>query len=77
MIENEVQTMRAVKHPNCVGLFDVFDTKDELFLVMELVEGGDLFDRIVEKGKYPESDAVRAPAHTLLLCRTAINVKCK
>jgi tRNA A-37 threonylcarbamoyl transferase component Bud32 len=59
MIENEVNTMRAVKHPNCVRLYDVFDTEDELFLVMEMVKGGDLFDRIVEKQKYPESDAVR------------------
>lgn len=59
MIENEVNTMRQVKHPNCVRLYDVFDTKDELFLVMEMVKGGDLFDRIVEKQKYPESDAVR------------------
>lgn len=59
MIENEVKTMRAIKHPNCVNLYDVYDTPDELFLVMELVEGGDLFDRIVEKGKYQESDAIR------------------
>ena len=59
MIENEVQTMKSVKHPNCVGLYDVYDTKEELFLVMELVSGGDLFDRIVEKSKYKESDAVR------------------
>jgi len=59
MIENEVRTMQVIRHPNCVALYDVFDTEDELFLVMELVEGGDLFDRIVEKGKYAESDAVR------------------
>merc|ERR1712216_861219 len=48
-----------VNHPNCVRLYDVFDTEEELFLVMELVIGCDLFDRIVEKQKYPESDAVR------------------
>ena len=59
MIENEVRTMQVIRHPNCVALYDVFDTEDELFLVMELVEGGDLFDRIVDKGKYAESDAVR------------------
>ena len=59
MIENEVRTMQVIRHANCVALYDVFDTAEELFLVMELVEGGDLFDRIVEKGKYAESDAVR------------------
>lgn len=59
MIENEVMTMRKIQHPNCVRLYDVIDTQKELFLVMELIPGGDLFDRIVEKGKYAEKDAVR------------------
>eukprot|EP00039_Didymoeca_costata_P012142 m.173781 g.173781 ORF g.173781 m.173781 type:complete len:573 (-) comp15394_c2_seq1:70-1788(-) len=57
MIENEVKTMRTIDHPNCVALIDVYDTPEELFLVLELVEGGDLFDRIVEKGKYEEPAA--------------------
>lgn len=57
MIENEVKTMRSLNHPNCVGLYDVYDTKSELYLVMEHVTGGDLFDRIVARGKYPEAEA--------------------
>jgi len=57
MIENEVKSMRAIKHPHCVELFDVIDTKDEIYLVMELVPGGDLFDRIVDHGKFDEIGA--------------------
>lgn len=57
MIENEVKSMRSINHPNCVRLYDVIDTKEEIFLVMELVPGGDLFDRIVDHGKYSEVDA--------------------
>jgi serine/threonine protein kinase len=37
MIENEVSILRKVDHPNIILLVDEFDTKDELFLVMELV----------------------------------------
>ena len=61
MIENEVMTMRNIQHPNCVRLYDVIDTQKELFLVMELIPGGDLFDRIVALagGKYAETDAIR------------------
>lgn len=57
MIENEVKTMRAIKHANCVALYDVIDTEEHLYLVMELVTGGDLFDRIIQKGRYPEAEA--------------------
>ena len=50
MVESEVATMRAIDHENCIKLFDVLETVKELYLVMELVDGGDLFDRIVERG---------------------------
>ena len=58
MVENEVRVMRMLEHPNIIKLIDVFDTPATLCLVLELVEGGDLFDRIVSKGKYSEPDAI-------------------
>lgn len=57
MIENEVSILRKVDHPNIILLKDEFDTKDELYLVMELVRGGDLFDAISTATKYTEKDA--------------------
>ena len=45
----EVFTLRSLKHPNIVQLFDVFHSSDSLFIVMELVIGIDLFDLIVAK----------------------------
>ncbi|CAE8619425.1 unnamed protein product, partial [Polarella glacialis] len=39
------------------SLFDVFETKDRLYLVMELVEGGELFEDIVSHGCLTESEA--------------------
>ncbi|KAK3577896.1 hypothetical protein CHS0354_008290 [Potamilus streckersoni] len=56
-LENEIHVLRRLKHPNIVQLLDVFEDKNYVYLVMELVTGGELFDRIVEKGSYTEKDA--------------------
>ncbi|XP_035723152.1 calcium/calmodulin-dependent protein kinase type 1-like isoform X1 [Vespa mandarinia] len=44
-------------HPNIVQLLETYEDKIKVYLVMELVTGGELFDRIVEKGSYTEKDA--------------------
>lgn len=57
IIENEVAILRRVNHPNIILLVEEFDTKDSLYLVMEYVKGGDLFDDIALSTKYTERDA--------------------
>lgn len=57
MIENEVAILRSIQHPNIIQLVAEHDTPTELYLVMELVKGGDLFDAISKAVKFPESDA--------------------
>ncbi|XP_045903426.1 serine/threonine-protein kinase DCLK2 isoform X2 [Micropterus dolomieu] len=57
LIENEVAVLRKVKHPNIIMLMEEVDTSSELYLVMELVKGGDLFDAITSSAKYTERDA--------------------
>ncbi|TTE36937.1 Serine/threonine-protein kinase DCLK1 [Bagarius yarrelli] len=57
MIQNEVAILRKVKHPNIVLLIEEIDTYNELYLVMELIKGGDLFDAITSATRYTESDA--------------------
>ncbi|XP_034044273.1 serine/threonine-protein kinase DCLK2 isoform X2 [Thalassophryne amazonica] len=57
LIENEVSVLRKVKHPNIIMLIEEVDTPTELYLVMELVKGGDLFDAITSSAKYTESNA--------------------
>ncbi|XP_014022227.1 calcium/calmodulin-dependent protein kinase type 1 isoform X1 [Salmo salar] len=56
-IENEIAVLHKLKHANIVSLEDIFESKSHLYLVMQLVSGGELFDRIVEKGFYTEKDA--------------------
>ncbi|XP_064486717.1 calcium/calmodulin-dependent protein kinase type 1-like [Ornithodoros turicata] len=56
-LENEIKVLRRLKHPNIVQLLETYEDKSKVYLVMELVTGGELFDRIVEKGSYTEKDA--------------------
>ncbi|GAU43644.1 hypothetical protein TSUD_24130 [Trifolium subterraneum] len=57
-VRREVEIMRHLpKHPNIVTLKDTYEDDDDVHLVMELCEGGELFDRIVAKGHYTERAA--------------------
>uniref|UniRef100_A0A8C6V7N8 Protein kinase domain-containing protein n=1 Tax=Naja naja TaxID=35670 RepID=A0A8C6V7N8_NAJNA len=56
-IENEIAVLHKIKHPNIVALDDIYESGGHLYLIMQLVSGGELFDRIVEKGFYTERDA--------------------
>ncbi|KAK0078659.1 hypothetical protein PV325_002224 [Microctonus aethiopoides] len=57
MLASEVAILRQVCHPNIISLIDEQETTDQLFLVMELVKGGDLFDAITTVTKFPEIEA--------------------
>ncbi|CAO3615527.1 unnamed protein product [Cunninghamella echinulata] len=59
MIRNEINIMRKISqgHKNILSLEDYFETLNNLYLVMELAQGGELFDRICQKGNYFERDA--------------------
>jgi serine/threonine protein kinase len=53
----EITIMTKLIHPNIVRLANAYDEPDQYYLVMELVTGGELFDRIVEKECYTELEA--------------------
>jgi len=53
-IESECSILRALDHPCIIRLFEVFDTTQAVYIVMELVEGGELFDRVVAQGQLDE-----------------------
>jgi len=57
MIQSEIEILKKVEHPNIIKLYDMFESPDKIYLVMELVSGGELFDSIVERGKYTEKDS--------------------
>ncbi|KAL8790659.1 MAG: hypothetical protein Q9213_000507 [Squamulea squamosa] len=45
-IEREVLIMKLIEHPNIINLYDVWENRGELYLVLEYIEGGELFDHI-------------------------------
>lgn len=57
LLLREVQIMRQLDHPNILKLYEVYESSEEFLLVMELVTGKELFDKIVERGQYPEKEA--------------------
>ena len=52
----EKTLLARLDHPNVVGLIDWFESPEFLYLVMELVEGGDLRTRLLAKGAVPEKE---------------------
>ncbi|KAK6937143.1 Protein kinase domain [Dillenia turbinata] len=57
-VRREVAIMKHLpKHPNIVSLKDTFEDDNAVHIVMELCEGGELFDRIVARGHYTERAA--------------------
>lgn len=54
---NEINMMRIIDHPNVIKLYEVFETDNHINLVLELLRGGELFDKVVDKGFYTEKDA--------------------
>lgn len=56
-LEQEIAIMKKVEHPNCIKLHEVFDEKQKMYMVLDLVTGGELFDRIISRGHYSEKDA--------------------
>ncbi|CAI5788177.1 serine/threonine-protein kinase DCLK3 [Podarcis lilfordi] len=57
MLENEILIIKSLSHPNIVSLIEVFETDAEIYLILEYVPGGDLFDAIIESVKFTERDA--------------------
>lgn len=53
-LKREILIMKRLDHPNIIRLFEVFEDEKDLFLVMELCTGGELFDRIVKSGHFSE-----------------------
>ncbi|WZY80790.1 hypothetical protein YC2023_027174 [Brassica napus] len=57
-VRKEVEIMKRMpKHPNIVSIKDAFEDNKAVYIVMEICEGGELFDRIVARGQYTERAA--------------------
>uniref|UniRef100_A0A3Q4IE46 Myosin light chain kinase family, member 4b n=1 Tax=Neolamprologus brichardi TaxID=32507 RepID=A0A3Q4IE46_NEOBR len=49
VVRNEIQVMNQLNHANLIQLYAAFESRNDIILVMEYVEGGELFDRIIDE----------------------------
>jgi len=55
--KQEIAIMKMMDHPNIIKLFESFEDHRNIYLVLELCAGGELFDRIIESGHFTEAQA--------------------
>ncbi|CAM9259038.1 unnamed protein product [Phaeothamnion confervicola] len=56
-LRKEIEILRQLDHPNIVKFEDVIETANMIYVVMELVTGGELFDHLLENGSMSEPQA--------------------
>lgn len=52
LVDKEIRIMSALDHPHIIHLEEVFEDENRVCFVMELAQGGEVFDRLVEKVNY-------------------------
>eukprot|EP01127_Copromyxa_protea_P000265 TRINITY_DN10226_c0_g1_i1.p1 TRINITY_DN10226_c0_g1~~TRINITY_DN10226_c0_g1_i1.p1 ORF type:complete len:445 (-),score=117.01 TRINITY_DN10226_c0_g1_i1:48-1382(-) len=57
LLQREIDIMHKLANPHIITLEDVYETDDMIYLVLELVTGGELFDQIIARGTYSEREA--------------------
>uniref|UniRef100_A0A7S3EVM3 Protein kinase domain-containing protein n=1 Tax=Haptolina ericina TaxID=156174 RepID=A0A7S3EVM3_9EUKA len=58
-IQREIEIMGILNHKHVIKLYEIYDEPKKMKLVMELVQGGELFDKIVQMGQYTEKQAAK------------------
>jgi len=53
----EVEILKKLIHPNIMQIFEFYEDKKNFYIITEFCDGGELFDKIVEKGQLSEADA--------------------
>ncbi|KAG7020708.1 CBL-interacting serine/threonine-protein kinase 9 [Cucurbita argyrosperma subsp. argyrosperma] len=56
-IKREISTLKVIKHPNVAKIYEVMASKSKIYIVLEFVDGGELFDKIAAKGRLKEDEA--------------------
>mmetsp|Transcript_32711 Transcript_32711/g.5950 ORF Transcript_32711/g.5950 Transcript_32711/m.5950 type:complete len:99 (-) Transcript_32711:1031-1327(-) len=66
LLLREVNILREVDHPNIVKLYEIYEDRNYIYMVMELCEGGELFDMLIDTGVFTEDKAYKVVRQMLL-----------
>lgn len=55
---NEIDILRELNHKNIIKLYEVYESDRYIHLILEYLDGGELFNRLKHKGQYQEKDAI-------------------
>ncbi|XP_076894417.1 CBL-interacting serine/threonine-protein kinase 8-like [Bidens hawaiensis] len=58
-IKREISIMKLVRHPNVVRLHEVLASRTKIYITLEFITGGELFDKIVHHGRLSEAESRR------------------
>ena len=56
MLFNEINILKNIDHPNIITMYEFFEDEKRYYLVTEICKGGELFDEILNRGKFSERD---------------------
>lgn len=56
-IKREISIMKLVRHPYVVRLHEVLASRTKIYIILEFITGGELFDKIVRHGRLSEAEA--------------------
>ena len=64
-IFQEIKILSKLDHPNIIKIYEYFNSNRNIFIVTELLAGGELFDKIIDQQKFSEVDAARTMKEVL------------
>ena len=53
---NEISILRKLDHPNIVKIYEYFEDPKRYYIITDHIQGGELFDEIIQRGKFSEYD---------------------
>jgi calcium/calmodulin-dependent protein kinase I len=59
LLRTEIAVLKLVNHPNIIRMLGLYESKDRIYIVMEKLAGGELFERIVGRPRFTEVEAAR------------------
>ena len=55
----EIKILKGIRHPNVIKLYEIIETKSNIYLIMEYASGGELFDYIVSKDRLSDRESFK------------------